>query len=163
VVGETCHMFDYFCYLFEAPPVKVFAQTTWPTGGKSAAPDSICAMVEFANGSCGQLDYSAQGDTSYPKETFTLFASGLVVDVANFMEMTVHRGRKKTKESFSSKGHAEQMRAWLSFLKGEAEHPFPYECSRVSMLVTFAALRSIQLGRAVAIAEIEPASVQSGE
>lgn len=158
VIGETCHMFDYFCYLFDAPPVKVFAQTTWPTTGRNGFPDSICAMVEFANGSCGQLDYSAQGDTSYPKETFTLFASGLVVDVANFMEMTVHRGRKKAKQTFASKGHAEQMNAWGSFLKGETEHPFPYEKSRVSMLLTFAALQSIQQGRAVELAELETVS-----
>jgi predicted dehydrogenase/threonine dehydrogenase-like Zn-dependent dehydrogenase len=154
VIGETCHMFDYFCFLIDAAPVKVFAQTTWPAAGRMAYPDSICAQVEFADGSSGQLDYSAQGDTSYPKETFTLFASGLVVDVANFMEMTVHRGRKKTKQSFSSKGHGEQMAAWLQFLRGRTEHPFPYEKSRPGMLLTFAALQSIQEGRAVELGEL---------
>ena len=60
--------------------------------------------------------------------------------------MNVYRGRKKTKKSFTSKGHAEQMGAWLRFLKGEAEHPFPYEKSHASMLLTFAVLESIQRG-----------------
>lgn len=154
VVGETCHMFDYFCFLVDAAPVRVFAQTTWPAAGRMAYPDSICAQVEFADGSSAQLDYSAQGDTAYPKETFTLFASGLVVDVANFMEMQLYRGRKKSKSSFTSKGHAEQMAAWLNFLRGQTEHPFPYERSRPGMLLTFAAMRSIQEGRAVDLREM---------
>jgi predicted dehydrogenase/threonine dehydrogenase-like Zn-dependent dehydrogenase len=155
VLGETCHMLDYMCFLMDSEPVQVFAQTTWPTSGKMPFPDSVCAQVEFANGSCGQLDYSAQGDSSYPKESFTLFASGLVVEVANFLEMQVYRGRKKSKKSFSSKGHAEQMSAWLTFLRGQTAHPFPYEKSRTSMLLTFAVLESIQQRRAVRLSELE--------
>lgn len=154
VLGETCHMLDYCCFLFDSEPVRVFAQTTWPATGKMAYPDSVCAQVEFANGSSAQVDYSAQGDSSYPKESFTLFASGMVIEVANFLEMNLFRGRKKTKKSFPSKGHAEQMEAWLTFLKGTREHPFPYEKSRISMLLTFAVLQSIQSGRAVEMAEL---------
>jgi hypothetical protein len=65
--------------------------------------------------------------------------------------MNIYRGRKKTKKSFSSKGHAEQMAAWLRFLKGETEHPFPHEQSRISMLLTFAVLESIQKGQPVPV------------
>ena len=149
VLGETCHFLDYMCFIFDSEPVQVSAQTTWPAAGKMAHPDSVCAQVEFANGSCGQLDYSAQGDSAYPKESITLFASGMVVETFNFLEMQIYRGRKKTKKTFASKGHAEQMRAWLQFLRGQSEHPFPYEKSRTSMLLTFAVLESIQQGRAV--------------
>ena len=119
-----------------------------------AFPDSVTAQVEFANGSSGQLIYSAQGDTAYPKEAFTLYASGMVIEVFNFLEMQVYRGRKKTKKTFGSKGHAEQMAAWLGFLKGQTDHPFPYEKSRTSMLLTFAVLHAIQQGRAVRLSEL---------
>lgn len=149
VVGEACHFLDYMCFVFDSEPVQVTAQTTWPTTGKLAFPDSVTAQVEFANGSSGQLIYSAQGDVSYPKESVTLFASGMVVELFNLLEMNIYRGRKKTKKSFSSKGHAEQMAAWLRFLKGETEHPFPYEKSRTSMLLTFAVMESIQTGQCV--------------
>jgi hypothetical protein len=135
--------------------VQIFAQTTWPAAGKMAFPDSVCAQIEFANGSCGQLDYSAQGDSAFPKESFTLFASGLVVEVFNFLEMHVYRGRKKQKKTFRSKGHAEQMAAWLGFLRGQTEQPFPYEQSRTSMLLTFGVLESIQQGRPVRLSEIQ--------
>jgi predicted dehydrogenase/threonine dehydrogenase-like Zn-dependent dehydrogenase len=153
VLGECCHFLDYMCFLFESEPVKVFAQTTWPTTGKIPFPDSVCAQIEFANGSCGQLDYSAQGDSSYPKESVTLFASGMVIEVFNFLDMRVYRGRKKTRKTFGSKGHAEQMTAWLQFLRGQTEHPFSYAQSRTSMLLTFAILESIQQGRAVEFSE----------
>ena len=155
VLGECCHFLDYMCFIFDSEPVQVSAQTTWPTTGKLAFPDSVCAQIEFANGSSGQLNYSAQGDPSYPKEAVTLFASGMVIELFNFLEMNIYRGRKKTKKSFNSKGHAEQMAAWLRFLRGESEHPFPYEKSRASMLLTFAVLKSIQQGRPVRLGDAE--------
>ena len=63
-------------------------------------------------------------------------------------------GGKKTRKTFGSKGHAEQVGAWLKFLRGESEHPFPYEKSRGSMLLTFAVLESIQQGRAVRVSDL---------
>jgi hypothetical protein len=93
------------------------------------------------------------GDTSYPKEAVTVFASGMVIEIFNFLEMHIYRGRKKTKKSFSSKGHAEQMAAWLQFLRGQTEHPLPYEKSRTSMLLTFAVLEAIQKGESIRVNE----------
>jgi hypothetical protein len=78
----------------------------------------------------------------------------MVVEMFNFLEMHIYRGRKKSKKSFGSKGHAEQVAAWLQFLRGQTEHPFPYEKSRTSMLLTFAVLESIQQGRAVRLSEL---------
>ena len=144
--------FDYFCFLLASKPVRVLAQTTWPASGRLPFPDSVAAQVEFADGSCAQLVYTAEGDSSFPKETFSLFGAGLVAEVTNFQKLVLHRNRKEQTFSFSSKGHAEQMTAWLAFLRGAAEHPLPYEQSRVSMLLTFAALESIQKARSVELA-----------
>jgi predicted dehydrogenase/threonine dehydrogenase-like Zn-dependent dehydrogenase len=149
VLGEASHFFDYFCFLFDAAPVRIFVQPTWPVSGRNEMPDSISAQVEFADGSSAQLLYSAQGDTAYPKESFTVFASGLVADVTNFLELRVFKSRKETKTKYTSKGHAEQMAAWLAFLKAEAAHPFPYAQSRAGLALTFAALDSIQQGRSI--------------
>ena len=66
VLGEACHFLDYFCFLFDSKPVRVLAQTTWPASGRLPFPDSVTAQVEFADGSCGQLVYSAEGDSSWP-------------------------------------------------------------------------------------------------
>lgn len=152
VLGEACHFLDYFCFLFGSKPVRVFAQTTWPTAGRLPFPDSVAAQVEFADGSSGQLIYTAEGDSTFPKETLTVFGSGIVAELTNFQELVLHRARKAQKFSYSSKGHAEQMAAWASFLRGERDHPLSYAQSRTSMLLTFAVLESIQQARAVDVA-----------
>ena len=84
VISEGCHFLDYFCFLFGSRPVRVTAQTTWPAGGALPLPDSVTAQVEFADGSSGQLIYSAEGDTTYPKEHCTVYGAGIVADITNF-------------------------------------------------------------------------------
>jgi predicted dehydrogenase/threonine dehydrogenase-like Zn-dependent dehydrogenase len=149
VLGEACHFLDYFCFLFDSRPVRVSAQTVWPTSGRLPFPDSVTAQVEFADGSCGQLAYTAQGDNSWPKEVCTVLAAGLAAEIENFRKLTVHRGGRRRVSSFAGKGHAEQMAAWTAFLAGGAEHPLPYEQSRQSMSLAFAVLDAIQQGRSV--------------
>ena len=154
IIGEVCHFLDYFCFLFEAEPIRISAQSLQPASGALPFPDSIAAQVEFADGSCGQLIYSAEGNPVYPKETVTVFASGLVAELINFQRLLLYSNRKRRRFSYSSKGHAEEIEAWLAFLGGKTEHPLPYEESRTSMLLTFAALESIR--RAIPVA---PASL----
>ncbi len=151
VLGEACHFFDFMCFLLEAPPVRVTAQTSWPATGRLPFPDSVTAQVEFADGSSGQLVYSAEGDSSWPKETCTVFGAGLTAEIINFQKLTVSKHRRRTTKDFKGKGHAEQMRAWAKFLRGESVHPVPFAQIRTSMLLTFAALEAIQCGRAVGI------------
>jgi len=151
VLGEACHFFDFMCFLLEAPPVRVTAQTVWPATGRLPFPDSLTAQVEFADGSGGQLVYSAEGDSSWPKETCTVFGAGLTAEIVNFQKLVVCQRRRRTAQDFKGKGHAEQMRAWGQFLRAEHAHPFPFPQIRTSMQLTFAALESIQHGRAVAI------------
>jgi predicted dehydrogenase/threonine dehydrogenase-like Zn-dependent dehydrogenase len=151
VLGEACHFLDYFCFLTDSKPVRVFAQTTWPPRGRTPFPDSVAAQVEFADGSSGQLIYTAEGDSRFPKETLTVFAAGGVAEITNFQQLLLHSQRESQKFSYSSKGHAEQMAAWAAFLRSEREHPLSCEQSRTSMLLTFAVLDSIQQARTVEI------------
>jgi predicted dehydrogenase/threonine dehydrogenase-like Zn-dependent dehydrogenase len=151
VLGEACHFFDFFCFLFESRPVRVSAQTVWPTTGRLPFPDSVTAQVEFSDGSCGQLVYSAEGDPSWPKEVCTVFGAGFTAELQNFKTLVVHRQRKRNSREFNGKGHAEQMLAWSAFLRGETAHPTPFDEARRSMLLTFAALAAIQQGSPVDI------------
>ena len=151
VLGEACHMLDYACYVLDARPVSVTAQTVWPAKGRNAFPDSVTAQVEFSDGSSFQLIYSAEGDFAFPKETFRVFGSGLVAECENFMKLSVFRKRKESVKKYTSKGHAEEMAAWLGFLKGKAAHPMSYAQSRQSMLLTFAVLDSIRERRSISI------------
>jgi predicted dehydrogenase len=151
VLGEACHFFDFFCFLFESQPVRVSAQTVWPPAGRLPFPDSITAQVEFADGSCGQLVYSAEGDSSWPKEICTVFGAGLTAEIHNFQKLVIHRRRRRTSTDFEGKGHAQQMAAWTEFLRGAGPHPLPFAAARRSTLLAFAAVEAMQLGRAVDI------------
>ncbi|MGH8285368.1 MAG: bi-domain-containing oxidoreductase [Steroidobacteraceae bacterium] len=149
VLGEACHFLDFFCYLFDAKPVRVFAQAVTPARGRLAFPDSVAAQIEFDDGSCGQLLYSSEGDGTWPKELCTVFGAGISAEIENFQKLTVHRGRRRTVTRHEGKGHAEQMAAWAAFLNGEALQPVSFEAARQSMQLAFAVLESIRLGRAV--------------
>ena len=151
VISESCHFLDYFCFLFDSRPARVTAQTTWPAGGALPLPDSVTAQVEFTDGSSGQLIYSAEGDTTYPKEQCTVYGSGIVADLMNFQSLAIHQRGSRKRFRYSSKGHAEQMAAWLAFLHGEAEHPLPYAEARQSMRLTFSVLESIREARSVEV------------
>lgn len=144
VLGETCHFFDFACHVL-GRPVKVTAQTV----GRPKVPDSVTAQIEFAGGSSAQVIYSAEGDSAFPKESFRVFANGLIVECENFMKLSIFQKRKETVKKFASKGHAEEMASWLAFLKNGAAHPLPYEQSRQSMRLTFAVLDSIREGRSI--------------
>lgn len=151
VIGEACHFLDYLCFLFDAPPVRVTAQTVWPTEGRLPFPDSVTAQIEFADGSCGQLVYTAEGDPTWPKELCTVFGAGFVAEVENFQELRTHRGRKSSRRAFDGKGHAEQMAAWVAYLRGEAPHPLPYAVSRRSMQLTFATLTALHARESIPV------------
>ena len=76
VLGEACHFFDFFCFLFESRPVRISAQTVWPAAGRLPFPDSVTAQVEFADGSCPVGLYSAEGDPSWPKKPAPCLGQG---------------------------------------------------------------------------------------
>lgn len=151
VLGEACHFLDYFCFMVDAVPVRVLAQPVGAVEGRLPYPDSVTAQIEFSDGSSAQLIYTSEGDPSHPKEIFNLYAAGLVAEIIDFQQLTLYRGRRRVRHSFTSKGHAEEMTAWLAYLQGQGGHPLPYMASRQSMCLTFAVLESIQLSRAVAI------------
>jgi hypothetical protein len=130
----------------------VVAQTTWAGLSATSLPDSIAAQIEFDDGSSAQLIYSAEGDPSFPKESFRVFAAGLVAECDNSQSLTIHRRRRAETKKFTSKGHREEMVAWLAFLKGNAGHPLPYDQARQTTLLTFAVLDSIREHRAIELA-----------
>lgn len=155
ILGEACHFIDFACAVLGSQPIRVTAQTTQPAHGSNPFPDSIAAQIEFADGSTFQLIYTAEGDASFPKEHFRLFAPGFVAEGENFQTLCLHRASRTKKLTFTSKGHAEEMRAWRTFLNGNAPHPLPYAQTRTSTLTTFALLESIQQNAPVLIPTLE--------
>jgi predicted dehydrogenase/threonine dehydrogenase-like Zn-dependent dehydrogenase len=160
ILGEACHFLDYFCAIFESAPKRVFAQPVWPVSGRLPFPDSFTAQVEFVDGSSGQLIYTAEGDSAFPKESLRVYGAGLVAELTNYQKLEIYSGRKRHESSHAGKGHAEQMNAWSDFLLAKGPHPFAYQQARQSMLLTFAVLASIQEGRSIDFEEFASAASQ---
>lgn len=135
IIGEACHMLDFACFML-GRPVRVSAHKT--------GADSVSAQVEFADGSTFQLLYSAEGDSAFPKESIRVFANGLVAECENFMRLTVWKNRKAKVSKHASKGHAEEMAAWLGFFKHGKPHPLPDAQARQSMRLTFAVVEAVR-------------------
>lgn len=140
IVGEACHMLDFACFML-GRPVRISAQKT--------GTDSVSAQVEFAGGSTFQLLYSAEGDSAFPKESIRVFANGLVAECENFMRLTVWKNRKAKVSKHASKGHAEEMAAWLGFLKEGKPHPLTDAQARQSMRLTFAVVEATRSSQSV--------------
>ncbi|MBK8036995.1 MAG: bi-domain-containing oxidoreductase [Verrucomicrobiaceae bacterium] len=140
IIGEACHMLDFACFML-GKPVRVSAQKT--------GTDSVSAQVEFVDGSTFQLLYSAEGDSAFPKESIRVFANGLVAECENFMRLTVWKNRKAKVSKHASKGHAEEMTAWLGFLKEGKPHPLPDAQARQGMRLTFAVLEATRSSQSV--------------
>ena len=147
ILGEACHFFDFFTYMIGSRPITISAL---PIGNGNGS-DCLCAQVGFADGSTAQLLYTASGDHAFPKETWRIFCGNAVVECDNFQRLTIYQRRKKLEHTYSSKGHAEEMKAWREFLKGKCDHPLPYSESRKSMMLTFAALQAVRENRTIGL------------
>lgn len=151
ILGEACHFLDFFRFLLRAEPLEVMAHAVGPLSARLPFPDSVGAQVWFEDGSVAQLLYTAEGDPSYPKESVVVSGSGVVAEIKNFQSLTVHQGGRVRTSRHTSKGHAEQVAAWVSFLKGVGSHPLPFQESKRSMILTFAVLEALQKGSVVRI------------
>jgi len=149
MVGEGCHFFDWACAIIGSRPTRVFAQ---PLGShRQPVVDAFAASIEFLDGSQASITYSAEGDPGHPKETATVFAPGLVMEMTNFQEVRCWKKGRKEALRFQSKGHAEEIKVWGDFLRGEKPHPFEYPAIWTSMNLVFMAAKSIQSGSSITL------------
>jgi predicted dehydrogenase len=65
------------------------------------------------------------------------------------MRLTVWKNRKAKVSKHASKGHAEEMAAWLGFLKDGKPHPLPDAQARQSMRLTFAVVEATRSSQSV--------------
>lgn len=126
IIGEGVHFIDLARSIVGEPILSI--QTT-PMGGAKNL-DVVTMTVMFVNGSIATIHYWANGHRSFPKETLTVFAGGVILELDNFRKLVGYGS--KLISSFSTrkqeKGHLEMLRAWLTFLsEKDKEPPVPLE------------------------------------
>ena len=122
-----CHFVDFLQFAARARPVSVFAQ--------AFGEDNVQVSIRFADGSVGAIDYFDVADSSLGKEYFEAFGGGKNLIV----------------EDFRDKGQAEEVRQFVTSVKSGGAMPITLEEIVASMQGTFAILKSLQAGQAVAL------------
>jgi predicted dehydrogenase/threonine dehydrogenase-like Zn-dependent dehydrogenase len=119
IVSEVCHFVDTLTFLAGALPVEVQAVS-------ARADDAISALIRFSDGSTGTIVYSPLGDPAVPKEYLEVFAAGRVVQLDDYVRLTVTTaGKAQVTKSAQDKGQRALVAAFLAATRGEAPAPIP--------------------------------------
>lgn len=146
IIGEMCHFIDLMQYYTNSKPIKVFAESIDTPNEKMTTDDNISVIVKFENGSIGNLIYLANGDKSLPKELIEVFGGGIVGRIHDFRNGEVHFKNKVTKIKSPSKGHKQEVMAFIEALKKGDPSPISFESMRLTTLTTFKIIDSLRTG-----------------
>lgn len=132
ILGEVCHFVDSLTYLCGSLPVEVQAAR--------AQEDAVSVLLRFADGSVGTIVYTALGDPSCPKEYIEAFATGRVVILQDFTQLTIHAGGKiRRSKARQDKGQGGLITAFLAAAQGQVPPPIPLEeleaVSRATLMI----------------------------
>jgi predicted dehydrogenase len=103
ILGEACHFIDLLRHL-AGSPIRSFKAARMD----ALTRDTASILLEFEDGSLGNIHYLANGSKSFPKERVEVFAAGGILQIDNFRVM----------RSFGWKGVGD-MRLWRQD-KGQA-------------------------------------------
>jgi predicted dehydrogenase/threonine dehydrogenase-like Zn-dependent dehydrogenase len=143
IIGEGCHFVDFLTFLVGAAPVSVTAHAL-PDAGQYRE-DNVSMTFTFPDGSIGIVDYLANGDKSFPKESVEVFCAGQIAVLVDFVSLqTVKDGKKKEVKGAQVKGWVEEWKAFGKAIREGGEPPIPYEQLIGVTKATFAAVESLR-------------------
>jgi len=152
ILGEVCHFVDFLCFLADASPIEVQAQTVGNPGQYSM--DNVVASLKFANGSLGTISYLANGDKSAAKERVEVFGGGSVAILEDFRRLELVRyGRKQITRARwrQDKGHQAEIQAFVDALRGKTPAPIRFDRIVGSTLATLRLQNSCQTGQPLTV------------
>jgi predicted dehydrogenase len=130
MIGEGCHFVDFLSFLTgDAAIVSVEARCVGRTRGPA---EDVALQIGFADGSVGQILYTAKGDPRLGKERIEAHAGGLSAVLDDFRSLDVTSGGKTRKQHGGGKGHAEEIAALIAAVKAGGPGPI----SRASLIAT---------------------------
>lgn len=146
VIGEMCHFIDLMQFFSNAKPVLVYAACLNSENSQIKTDDNICIIVNFEDGSVGNLTYTANGDKSLPKEYIEVFCAGKVGIINDFRGGTFHSSNKIEKLKLNGKGHRQEVLEFLDSLTSEKGSPISFESIYNTTLTTFKIQDSLRTG-----------------
>jgi predicted dehydrogenase len=151
IIGEACHLIDLMVFLSGSKVVSVAAHQM--DGGVAVKEDKMSISLGFEGGSVGTVNYFANGDRSYPKETLEVFSEQRVLRLDNFRKTTGYgfKGFKSFRTPRQDKGHTAELAAYVERVAGGGEPLIPLEELVNVTLASFAAMTSARELRTVVL------------
>lgn len=136
IIGEACHFIDLMSYFSGALPKSVFASAIKSASGQN---DNLAAIIDFSDGSVGNLIYTSLGDTKMEKERLEIFSAG--------RSYVINDPKYRSK----GKGHREEIEAFLQAVRGKVALPIEFESLVATTLATFKIIESLKQSSPVEI------------
>lgn len=142
IIGEACHFIDLMQFLAESPVKTVSCRFLQKDSANTF--DTACISLGFADGSIGNVNYFANGNKAYPKETLQIFSDGRILDLDNFKNLTGFgfKGFSKFNTWSQDKGHETQFAEFVKLLEKGGESLISYKEIVNATLASFAAVTS---------------------
>ncbi|MEX2162804.1 MAG: bi-domain-containing oxidoreductase [Sulfuricaulis sp.] len=158
-VGEGGHFIDTISFISGSRPVSVFAQSLRPEKMTVDDLENIAIVMQFENGSVGNILYLTQGGPKSPKEFFEVFGGGVTAQMHNFESVTYYEGDRSSKNRWRvNKGQKEEMDAYIECVK--SANPLPISLTELidTTLATLAVIESLKTAAPIHLADLYKAT-----
>ena len=123
IVGEGCHFVDLLSFLAgDAPIVSVSASCA---GRPEGLAEDAAIQLAFADGSVGQILYTAKGASGLGKERVEAHAGGVSIAIEDYRRGTIWKGSKSASLGEAGKGHSQEMAALIDSVRRGGPSPIP--------------------------------------
>ena len=129
IIGEACHIFELFCFLTNAKPIDISVKAINSKSNDLLSSDNFNAQIQFDDGSCCSILYTAIGNTTQEKERMELFFDGKSIVMSDYKEL-IGFGLPKSfnkKTNSPDKGHENLLTQFISAIKMGSNSPLPID------------------------------------
>lgn len=128
IIGEGCHFVDLLRHLADSPIASIAAVAVRGADGR-IPPDTVAAVLRFANGAIGTIHYFANGSKAFPKERLEVFCGGGILQLDNFRSLTGFGwpGFSSMKARRQDKGNRACVAEFVSNLAAGKGSPIPFD------------------------------------
>jgi predicted dehydrogenase/threonine dehydrogenase-like Zn-dependent dehydrogenase len=127
IVGEACHMFDFFNFLVGADVECIDVCAISAKTEHVSASDNFVSTLKYSDGSVCTLLYTALGTEKAPKERVAVYCDGEAFLIDDFRELRVHRNPKRGWKGRQDKGHLQELVVFAEVLRRGQLYPIPVE------------------------------------
>jgi predicted dehydrogenase len=139
IIGEACHMFDFFNYLTGAEVMSIDVSAISPSTEHVSSRDNLVVTLKYVDGSICTLIYTALGTSEVPKEHIEIYCDGKTLVIDDFKEMRVYGCKAKGWRGIQDKGHLQDLKVFGQAAINGDYLPIPMEelvrASEISLLV----------------------------